>query len=70
MLQVVKPGGYIVFNLRATDTENDYMVRFKEVLKKLEDDGKVKHLVTEKVAHFKTETITDMFSNLFVFRKL
>jgi len=70
MLQVVKQGGYIVFNLRATETENDYMIKFKKVLKKLEDDGKVEHLATEKVAHFKTDTITDMFSNLFVFRKL
>jgi len=70
MLQVVKPGGYIVLNLRATKTENQYTLNFKEILKKLEDDKKVEHLATQQVSHFKTETITDMFSNIFVYRKL
>ena len=69
MLEVIKPDGVILFNLRATQTENEYTTKFHRMIKDLEERQIIKEIAKQQFHHFKTDDIKDMYSNIYVCRK-
>jgi len=70
LLDVVKPGGLVVFNLRFTDRERMYFEEFSAVTKELEGRNKIKHIAMKQINHFVADDIKNMFSNCYVYRKI
>ena len=70
MIEVVKPGGLILYNLRYTEQENEYFAEFNAIVKGLEDSKIIKPIAMEQIHHFKAEDISNMYSNCYVCRKL
>ena len=70
VIEVVKPGGLILYNLRYTDQENRYFNEFNAVVKDLEESKVIQPIKMEQIHHFQAEDISNMYSNCYICRKL
>jgi len=70
VIDVVKSGGIIMYNLRDTDKENEYFNQFNAIVKELTDNKVIQPIAMEQIHHFKTEDISNMYSNCYMCRKL
>ena len=70
VIDVVRSGGIILYNLRDTDKENEYFNQFNAIVKELTDNKVIEPITMEQIHHFKTEDISNMYSNCFMCKKM
>lgn len=70
LINVVKKGGLVVYNIRNTEREMEYFNEFTAMAKKLEEQKVIEAIDMKRIYHFQGPDISGMYSNCYICRKL